>query len=133
MPRSCDLLENLYLCGISNNPIPLLWYIRGVVICLKICTFVVSATTSTPRCIDAVRVVICLKICTFVVSATTSCILYCLTLCCDLLENLYLCGISNNFTRAHIATHAVVICLKICTFVVSATTYRFKCCLYLML
>ena len=93
---SCDLLENSYLCGISNN-----WITRGkcryiVVICLKIRTFVVSATTPAPisayisllwfawkfvplwyqqqlQRIAALLaiVVICLKIRTFVVSATT--------------------------------------------------------------
>ena len=45
-----------------------------------------------------------------------------LIFCCDLLENSYLCGISNNvgFNDPHPAF--VVICLKIRTFVVSATT-----------
>ena len=43
--RSCDLLENSYLCGISNNPPALLKFCLNVVICLKIRTFVVSATT----------------------------------------------------------------------------------------
>ena len=66
----CDLLENSYLCGISNN-ISMLF-----TLCLK--------------------VVICLKIRTFVVSATTSQHLYLLLIGCDLLENSYLCGISNN-------------------------------------
>ena len=41
----CDLLENSYLCGISNNLPLLLLCAFGVVICLKIRTFVVSATT----------------------------------------------------------------------------------------
>ncbi len=42
--------------------------------------------------------------------------------CCDLLENSYLCGISNNRGRQFLALELVVICLKIRTFVVSATT-----------
>ena len=70
--RSCDLLENSYLCGISNNNELSTYFIVVVVICLKIRTFVVSATT--PRCIEAVRKG------------------------CDLLENSYLCGISNNLS-----------------------------------
>ena len=41
-------------------------------------------------------VVICLKIRTFVVSATTTSKYLELYSCCDLLENSYLCGISNN-------------------------------------
>ena len=42
--------------------------------------------------------------------------------CCDLLENSYLCGISNNLTCQIAFLASVVICLKIRTFVVSATT-----------
>ena len=94
---SCDLLENSYLCGISNNPLVITEDAAEVVICLKIRTFVVSATTST----SSVR------------SST----------CCDLLENSYLCGISNNLTPALSKESSVVICLKIRTFVVSATTW----------
>ena len=93
---SCDLLENSYLCGISNNNLLkwVCWF--SVVICLKIRTFVVSATTNYMIKIEAFG--------------------------CDLLENSYLCGISNNvgFNDPHPAF--VVICLKIRTFVVSATT-----------
>ena len=43
----------------------------GVVICLKICTFVVSKTTEGKYLSYQALVVICLKICTFVVSKTT--------------------------------------------------------------
>ena len=67
---SCDLLENSYLCGISNNR-------RG-------------------GDIGQLHVVICLKIRTFVVSATTGKSSMYIYMCCDLLENSYLCGISNN-------------------------------------
>ena len=42
---SCDLLEKLYLCGINNNRLALLFRCHQVVICLKNCTFVVSTTT----------------------------------------------------------------------------------------
>ena len=92
----CDLLENSYLCGISNNMMVLLMMMLIVVICLKIRTFVVSATT-TPR---------------FMRLPTR----------CDLLENSYLCGISNNILSRYQRIKGVVICLKIRTFVVSATT-----------
>ena len=67
---SCDLLENSYLCGISNNKRNWNNSLLLVVICLKIRTFVVSATTSFAP-----------------MSVISS---------CDLLENSYLCGISNN-------------------------------------
>ena len=41
-------------------------------------------------------VVICLKISTFVVSTTTGTFKDMLLAGCDLLENIYLCGINNN-------------------------------------
>ena len=46
--------------------------------------------------------------------------------CCDLLENSYLCGISNNNFNYFHNLLQVVICLKIRTFVVSATTFHLK-------
>ena len=42
---------------------------------------------------------------------------------CDLLENIYLCGINNNVMSTGMDTVPVVICLKISTFVVSTTTH----------
>ena len=67
---SCDLLENIYLCGINNNIYAMNYKVVIVVICLKISTFVVSTTT--------LRIVL---------QTLGS---------CDLLENIYLCGINNN-------------------------------------
>ena len=120
--KCCDLLENSYLCGISNNlhkhfsPIPI------VVICLKIRTFVVSATTPVYEVRSWYVLWFAWK---FVPlwyqqqhqSEATRRINR-----CDLLENSYLCGISNNYLRTDQIQEHVVICLKIRTFVVSATT-----------
>ena len=117
----CDLLENIYLCGINNNYSGIYLWDWWVVICLKISTFVVSTTTGDRRLlpmpllwfawkylplwyqqqlhgatIAKYCVVICLKISTFVVSTTTNIKKPCYELCCDLLENIYLCGINNN-------------------------------------
>ena len=50
--------------------------------------------------------------------------------CCDLLENIYLCGINNNFLFVVNTLDFVVICLKISIFVVSTTTSA-VCCSYL--
>ena len=47
LSNGCDLLENIYLCGINNNIIANTAPITQVVICLKISTFVVSTTTDT--------------------------------------------------------------------------------------
>ena len=118
---------SIFLLWFAWKSVPL-WYLKQpsvadsvqycVVICLKICTFVVSKTTalqyhnlshqlwfawkSVPLWYlkqrkhspdGTLTVVICLKICTFVVSKTTNEILRKNHECCDLLENLYLCGI----------------------------------------
>ena len=118
---SCDLLENFYLCGIKHNRSYLVCLSILVVICLKISIFVVSNTTcvllfsyllllwfawkflslwyQTQRLIECKNredVVICLKISIFVVSNTTYQGGLWLLLCCDLLENFYLCGIKHN-------------------------------------
>ncbi|KXO16142.1 hypothetical protein HMPREF3202_01429 [Prevotella bivia] len=45
-------------------------------------------------------------------------------MCCDLLENFYLCGIKHNRLRFLLSSGLVVICLKISIFVVSNTTDR---------
>ena len=47
---------------------------------------------------------------------------YIIKSCCDLLENIYLCGINNNKKRKKLVLISVVICLKISIFVVSTTT-----------
>ena len=120
--RSCDLLENSYLCGISNNTRSYRGCTLAVVICLKIRTFVVSATT-LPR--DETFISVLWFAWKFVPLwyqqqqfRHTRVTEY----SCDLLENSYLCGISNN-PYCHNSRHvSVVICLKIRTFVVSATT-----------
>ena len=67
-------------------------------------------------------VVICLKISTFVVSTTTTLFVFHHTDGCDLLKNIYLCGINNNSPLKSLLSTSVVICLKISTFVVSTTT-----------
>ena len=90
------MLKNIYLCGINNNIVVELIYCGVVVICLKISTFVVSTTTDL---VDSI--------------AADS---------CDLLKNIYLCGINNNNRRLRTVEEKVVICLKISTFVVSTTT-----------
>ena len=67
-------------------------------------------------------VVIRLKIRTFVVATTTRELKEGTFLCCDLLENTYLCGSNNNKEGKMQDLTLVVICLKIRTFVVATTT-----------
>ena len=136
-----------------------LWYLKQpglriefwlrVVICLKICTFVVSKTTpreskSTHHMLwfawksvplwylkqpssaiyATIQVVICLKICTFVVSKTTC---YRVALNCQELwfawKSVPLWYLKQLILEREV-WESVVICLKICTFVVSKTTLQ---------
>ena len=136
-----------------------LWYLKQrylrpsesfpVVICLKICTFVVSKTTVTgkgqiyfvlwfawksvplwylkqqrlPALFKRI-VVICLKICTFVVSKTTFiCCAYLWWLLWFAWKSVPLWYLKQPI-RILGKLYQVVICLKICTFVVSKTTYN---------
>ena len=92
----CDLLENSYLCGISNNERRRghnsisLWF----------------AWKFVPLWYQQQQILTNQHLLTR----------------CDLLENSHLCGISNNLSSITSSTFLVVICLKIRTFVVSATT-----------
>ena len=92
----CDLLENSYLCGISNN------FVKFAILKGKLW----FAWKFVPLWYQQQRL--------FLYTA--------LLFCCDLLENSYLCGISNNPLCHGEPYPYVVICLKIRTFVVSATT-----------
>ena len=92
----CDLLENSYLCGISNNGWRCANLIVWVVICLKIRTFVVSATTYPWHGASYLRLWFAWKfVPLWYQQQRSTCSVRSCT-CCDLLENSYLCGISNN-------------------------------------
>ena len=144
---SCDLLENSYLCGINNNSTHTNYIAMTVVICLKIRTFVVSTTTlsnwswAEVSCDLLENSYLCgINNNQSSESLTTNLLWFAWKfvplwyqqqlrqskartfLCCDLLENSYLCGINNNSIHWLIAGTLVVICLKIRTFVVSTTT-----------
>ena len=68
----CDLLENSYLCGISNNHLCSVVYWKVLWFAWKFVTLWYQQQHST-RDIGSLS-------------------------CCDLLENSYLCGISNNIS-----------------------------------
>ena len=102
--KRCDLLENSYLCGISNNIVIYFNELRPVVICLKIRTFVVSATTSHVRILLRTLLWFAWKFVPLWYQQqphTYGCPLWG---GCDLLENSYLCGISNNHRIRRILT-----------------------------
>ena len=118
----CDLLENSYLCGISNNEVSDNALLMDVVICLKIRTFVVSATTISCESFCNSLLWFAWKFVPLWYQQQHSVPQAPRFGRCDLLENSYLCGISNNRLVFFPYSQHVVICLKIRTFVVSATT-----------
>ena len=143
----CDLLENIYLCGINNNY--LLHYLteKAVVICLKISIFVASTTTGNLSshpcfCCDLLENIYLCGINNNLQNDDFASLMLWFAwkylslwhqqqlalyanykgTCCDLLENIYLCGINNNLKLPKVWLYGVVICLKISIFVASTTT-----------
>ena len=120
----CDLLKNIYLCGINNNWVKNMSKEKRVVICLKISIFVVSTTTVLWRRPFFIQLWFAWKYLSLWYQQQLRWKITASNISCDLLENIYLCGINNN---KHMQIHLwqrVVICLKISTFVVSTTTHR---------
>ena len=95
---SCDLLENSYLCGISNNHAEGCRGWDNVVICLKIRTFVVSATTIHAVLSVTRKLWFAWKFVPLWYQQQPFNVLSFWEFSCDLLENSYLCGISNNWS-----------------------------------
>ena len=109
----------------QQQPSKSLPMIGKVVICLKIRTFVVSATTQGKGTPTYMVLWFAWKFVPLWYQQQLYYVKGITKTCCDLLENSYLCGISNNLTPAFKSESSVVICLKIRTFVVSATTTIF--------
>ena len=118
----CDLLENIYLCGINNNPAAVQHQRLAVVICLKISTFVVSTTTQKWCRNTIIMLWFAWKYLPLWYQQQHGRCTVSFASRCDLLENIYLCGINNNRLPHGARSYPVVICLKISTFVVSTTT-----------
>ena len=118
----CDLLENIYLCGINNNSLLSCPPSPRVVICLKISTSVVSTTTDRTDSCRTMSLWFAWKYLPLWYQQQPRRNATCELSCCDLLENIYLCGINNNADYSNADHTFVVICLKISTSVVSTTT-----------
>jgi len=67
-------------------------------------------------------VVICFKMCIFALARTTDDQVKLLLRCCDLLQNVYLCISTYNWTILLRAFLTVVICFKMCIFALARTT-----------
>ena len=119
----CDLLENFYLCGIKHNFIFFSHNFFCVVICLKISIFVVSNTTKSNYIQKNLWLWFAWKFLSLWYQTQLDTCDVCKRICCDLLENFYLCGIKHNLAVFEHYLGEVVICLKISIFVVSNTTF----------
>ena len=119
----CDLLENFYLCGIKHNNHRNTYHYHQVVICLKISIFVVSNTTLHCSFLLPYQLWFAWKFLSLWYQTQPEVRIPGRSLCCDLLENFYLCGIKHNLGSELPLLKVVVICLKISIFVVSNTTF----------
>ena len=97
----CDLLENIYLCGINNNFEDTESDDSEVVICLKISTFVVSTTTCAIHVKRTLWLWFAWKYLPLWYQQQPSIKKDNSQARCDLLENIYLCGINNNIFIIH--------------------------------
>ena len=69
-------------------------------------------------------VVNCFKMCIFALARTTSFNSAKLCLCCELLQNVYLCISTYNDKRKTVNALDVVNCFKMCIFALARTTYQ---------
>ena len=94
--RSCELLQNVYLCISTYNLSESLCYLLSVVNCFKMCIFALARTTWTAK-----------------TGASIS---------CELLQNVYLCISTYNSCEIIIFCSIVVNCFKMCIFALARTT-----------
>ena len=94
-PYSCELLQNVYLCSSKHNIERKRMQNPSVVNCFKMCIFAVASTISPLK--------ILFKI------------------CCELLQNVYLCSSKHNGRNRKRHILAVVNCFKMCIFAVAST------------
>ena len=95
-PYSCELLQNVYLCISTYNTNRTIYSTIEVVNCFKMCIFALARTTS----ITTVR----------------------RSVCCELLQNVYLCiSTYNRYNHLNIWV-LVVNCFKMCIFALARTT-----------
>ena len=120
------MLSNLYLWRIGNNSSEFVRGYSAVVICFQICIFDVSETMVDSRDVSGVMLWFAFKFVSLTYRKQYSGNYWHIGVCCDLLSNLYLWRIENNYYRIFYYTVAVVICFQICIFDVSKTIARLK-------
>ena len=118
----CELLQNVYLCIITYNPSICRTYSYPVVNCFKMCIFALSRTTERNSSIQGWKLWIaskCVSLHYHVQPCWISCTCW---ICCELLQNVYLCIITYNEVEQKLQDRLVVNCFKMCIFALSRTT-----------
>ena len=142
----CELLQNVYLCSSKHNIRTSRRTLPLVVNCFKMCIFAVASTIdayevsfgvgcellqnvylcSSKHNMKSRRelrsiVVNCFKMCIFAVASTIFRSFLCLNICCELLQNVYLCSSKHNREVVRLLCASVVNCFKMCIFAVAST------------
>ena len=121
-PRSCELLQNVYLCISTYNALDWLPELIKVVNCFKMCIFALARTTLSSDITDWVDVVNCFKMCIFALARTTAEKAAEQQNGCELLQNVYLCISTYNYRAVSSTLWQVVNCFKMCIFALARTT-----------
>ena len=145
--RCCELLQNVYLC-ISTYNFTNFWGCGSLVVnCFKMCIFALARTTDSRKqlrfiscellqnvylCISTYNklpfvsslytVVNCFKMCIFALARTTLSLPWFARMCCELLQNVYLCISTYNASEKDNTYRTVVNCFKMCIFALARTT-----------
>ena len=92
----CELLQNVYLCISTYNMVEAINKRCYVVNCFKMCIFALARTTTVEKAEKL--------------------------MCCELLQNVYLCISTYNINDFMMTTIIVVNCFKMCIFALARTT-----------
>ena len=96
--ESCELLQNVYLCSSKHN--------------------------NDNKTYCRFPVVNCFKMCIFAVASTIPCLAEVAGVCCELLQNVYLCSSKHNEETLWVPHVLVVNCFKMCIFAVASTIHH---------
>ena len=117
----CELLQNVYLCSGKHNDNLSITSFTVVVNCFKMCIFAVASTISCFWYGWCYSLWIASKCVSLQWQAQWRRAKTETAICCELLQNVYLCsGKHNVFSCRHISLN-VVNCFKMCIFAVAST------------
>ena len=119
--RSCELLQNVYLCSGKHNGRHDRTASETVVNCFKMCIFAVASTISWLSCLRFLLLWIASKCVSLQWQAQCRTRLATCVSSCELLQNVYLCSGKHNMIDLTEIGSVVVNCFKMCIFAVAST------------